>query len=201
MSKADRTRERILDAARQLLESGEPASMSAIADAAGVTRQLLYVHFDGRADLLLQLSRRIDETVRTPAVQARVDDAASAVDALRETVAVQGLIKPSINAVAAAIDRMRHDDRDAARAWDEREAARHQRCLDVTRRMRKDGRLRAGWSPESAARLVWSLTSQRAWQELVAEGDWTTAAWVRHTTRTLESTLVDETATGTTTAN
>lgn len=191
MSKAFRTRERILDATQALLERGDPStSMSAIAREAGVTRQLLYVHFDGRADLLLELSRRIDRAVRTPALQSRIDDAPSGVVALRETVAVQGAIKPRLDAVASAIDRMRATDADAAGAWDEREQARYERCLAVTRRLRREASLQSTWTPAPAARLLWSMTSQRAWQELVGVGGWSTTTWVRNTTETLERSLV-----------
>lgn len=191
MSKGDRTRQRILQAARDLLEAGAgPVSMSDIAREAGVTRQLLYVHFDGRADLLLELSRQLDAEARTPERQSRIDRADSAVDALREAVLVQGHIKPRIHGVAAAIDRLRDRDPDAAAAWNEREDARYRRCLDLTRRMRTEGVLADSLTPATAARLMWSMTSQRAWSELVDEAGWSTKTWTRHTTRALERTLL-----------
>lgn len=191
MSKAQRTRERILLAARDLLEAGAGVvAMGDIAATAGVTRQLLYVHFEGRADLLLELSRRVDTEVRTPDLQARIDEAPSAVDALREAVAVQGHIKPRIHAIVTAIDRLRPADPDATAAWEEREDARYRRCHDVTRRLRSEGALADDWTPATAARLLWSMTSQRAWSDLVEVGGWSTPRWVEHTTRALERALV-----------
>lgn len=191
MSKGDRTRQRILRAARDLLEAGDgPVSMSDIAREAGVTRQLLYVHFDGRADLLLELSRQVDAEVRTPERQSDIDSAASAVDALREAVRVQGHIKPRIHGVASAIDRLRDRDPDAAAAWTEREGARYSRCLDLARRMHAEGVLTYSFTTTTAARLIWSMTSQRAWNELVNEAGWSTRTWTRHTTCALERTLL-----------
>lgn len=166
--------------------------MGAIADEAGVTRQLLYVHFDGRADLLLELSRDVDAEVRTPERQALVDDAGTAVEALREAVRLQGYIKPQIHGVASAIDRLRYRDPDAAAAWDEREQARYRRCLVLTRRLRAEGSLVEGVSPATAARLVWSMTSQRAWSELVNDAGWSTNRWVEQTSDALRRALVTQ---------
>ncbi len=189
-SRAERTRRRILEAARELLESGaSSASMGEIAHAAGVTRQLLYVRFDSRADLLLELSRMVDAEVRTPQRQSVVDDAPDAGAALREAVALQGRIKPELAGVADAIDRLRPHDDDAASAWAERESARLDRCRAVIDRLDQDGVLDPVWTSDEAARLLWATTSQRAWRDLVVDGDWSTQQWVECTTRLLERAL------------
>ena len=164
--------------------------MGRIAREAGVTRQLLYLHFAGRADLLLELTRAVDDEVRPAAQQERVDDAPDARTALRVAVALQGRIKPRIAAVAAAIDRLRRTDPDAAAAWLEREEARYGRARRVVVRAEEEGLLRAGLDPEEAARLLWSATSQRAWEELVTDSGWSTLQWVRRTTEALERALL-----------
>lgn len=186
MSKTDETRLRILESARQLLEtSTAPVSMGQIAATAGVTRQLLYFHFEGRADLLLQLSRAVDAEARTPSLQQRIDEAPDATMALGEMVAVQGEIKPRINGIASAIDRLRATDTSAAAAWEERESARLRRVSEVIERLANEHRLAPDWTVEAASRMAWSATSQRAWNELVIEAGWTTREWVRHTTTLL----------------
>lgn len=190
MSRIDETRQRILESARQLLETSTvPVSMRQIAAAAGVTRQLLYFHFEGRADLLLQLSRSVDAEARSPALQQRIDEAPDAITALGEMVAVQGKIKPRIHGIASAIDRLRATDTSAAAAWNEREDARLRRVTAVIERLANEQRLAADWTVEAAARMTWSATSQRAWNELVIEAGWTTKEWVRHTTTLLVRSL------------
>ncbi len=179
----------VLDAARRLLEDGGEFTMGAVAQSAGVTRQLLYLHFAGRAELLLALTRVLDEEVRPLAAQQRVEGAPTGVQALREAVALQGRIKPRIAAVAAALDRMRHDDADARAAWQEREASRWQRCHAVTSRLANEERLRDELDAVAAADIFWSMTSQRTWADLVERG-WTTEQWVSYTTAVLERALL-----------
>jgi AcrR family transcriptional regulator len=188
MSKAETTRERILEATRQLLAAspGASPSMGEIANRAHVTRQLLYFHFRSRVDLLLELSRRVDAEARSPARQARVDDAADPVTALREAVALQGHVKPKIFSVASAVDQLRHSDQDAAAVWKEREDARLARCTDIIERLAEERILGERWDVSTAAHVMWSVTSLRSWEELVVDRGWSSRAWVRHTTRLLE---------------
>ena len=63
MADASITRTRILNACRALLESdaGAVTRMSDVAKAAGVSRQAVYLHFKTRAELLIALTRHIDE--------------------------------------------------------------------------------------------------------------------------------------------
>lgn len=192
MSRAEETRTRILATTRELLEraDGRPLSMGAIADAVGVTRQLLYLHFANRAQLLLEVSREADAAARTPDRQARIDSAPDAASALREAVTLQGHIKPKIHAVARAVDRLRVTDPDAEAVWREREEQRLARCRSVVRRLADEGLLRQGWTVATASQMLWSVTSLRAWEELVVESGWTTRAWVRHTTNLVERAFV-----------
>jgi AcrR family transcriptional regulator len=191
MSRSAATRQRILEAARRLLDGGDTTvSMSAIAKEAGVTRQLLYVHFASRADLLVEVTRLVDAEVRDPRRQARIDNAADGVTALHEAIALQGFIKPRIRGVAAAIGRLAATDPDAAAAWAERERARFERCADVVARLQRESVLDPRWQVATAARLLWSTTSQRAWSELIEGAGWTTRAWVQHTTALVERALL-----------
>lgn len=186
-----RTHQRIVQAARELLEAGDAqVTMGRIAGAAGVTRQLLYLHFSGRADLLLAVTRAVDEEVRPAAEQQRVDDAADARAALREAVALQGRIKPRLAGIAAALDRLRQTDTDAAAAWQEREDARYARGRDVVARLAEEGALFDGLGVDDAARLLWSATSQRSWTELVVDTGWTTQQWTQRMTQLLERALI-----------
>lgn len=192
MSRAEDTRRRILDAARALLESepGVPISMSDIASAAGVTRQLLYFHFESRTALLLEVGRVLDAEARTPELQATIDDAPDARAALRAAVRVQAAIKPRIHGVATSLEALRPTDEAAAAACEEREDARLERCRAVVDRLADEGRLSPAWKRKTAAELLWSMTSLRAWEDLVQRRRWTEKEWVRWTAAALEAALV-----------
>ena len=192
VSKIHPTKARILETTRSLLERGDDVSMGRIAEAAGVTRQLLYFHFAGRTDLFLALARSIDSTTRTSEMQGTVDDAATAADALEQAVRVQSQIKPKIHAVADAVYRLASHDEAAARAWEERESERFNRVVELVERIDREGALAEGWDSDAAARLIWAATSQLSWSQLVPTGHWTNEQWVERTSRMLKDTLLRE---------
>jgi AcrR family transcriptional regulator len=186
------TRQRILEAAKELLEAspGAPVPMTEVATRAGVSRQAVYLHFADRTSLFLEVSRQLDASLRTPARQRRVDEAPTARDALRETVALQAWLKPRLKGVATALDVLRRSDPAADAAWKEREHARLERCEQVVRRLHDEGHLADGWDVPSAARCFWAVTSQRVWDDLAMDQGWSTARYRAHLTALLEGGLV-----------
>jgi AcrR family transcriptional regulator len=186
------TRQRILEAARTLLEErpGANLSMGEVANRAGLSRQALYLHFTDRSALFLEVSRFADSTNRTPARQRRIDEAPTARDALREAIALQAWLKPRLRGVATAIDVLRRSDPAADVAWKEREHARLERCKQVVRRLHDEGELAAGWDVTAAARCLWAVTSQRVWDDLVMDQGWSTAQYRKHLTALLEAALL-----------
>jgi len=192
MSRGESTRNRILEATGELLSSrpGRLPSMSEVAAAAGVTRQLLYFHFDNRTALLVELSRLLDVRARTPRLQATIDRAPDGIAALRAAVRVQATIKPKLHGVAASLELLRPVDEGAAAACREREDARLMRCRAVIDRLAAEGTLAPGWSPADAAEMFWSMTSLRSWEDLVCRAGWTNREWTRRTTAALEAALV-----------
>jgi AcrR family transcriptional regulator len=168
--------------------------MAEIAEAAGVTRQLLYFHFENRTALLVELSRILDAEARTPQLQATIDNAPDGRAALRAAVRVQAAIKPKIHGLATSLELLRPTDEAAAAACDEREAARLDRCRAVIDRLFADGSLSLNWSRPAAAALLWSMTSLRSWEDLVTRRGWSSATWTKRTTAALEATLLDAAA-------
>lgn len=186
------TRERILRSARDLLEQepGVAVSMAQVAKQAGVSRQALYLHFADRAELLVEVSRIVDASERTPERQQRIDQAPTARDALREAVALQAWLKPRLRAVASALDILRRTDQAAAAAWREREQARLERCRLVVDRLHDEEQLQPTWTVDEAARWLWALTSQHVWEDLVIDQGWTDDQYRIHVTTILETALL-----------
>jgi AcrR family transcriptional regulator len=186
------TRARILLAARELLEKspGAPVSMGQVARHAGLSRQALYLHFADRASLFVEVSRMADTTARTPDRQRRVDQAPTARDALREAIALQAALKPELRGIATALDVLRRTDPAAGAAWKEREHARLHRCETVVTRLHAEGDLAPAWDVPTAARLLWAVTSQRVWDDLVADQGWSTRRYRTHLTAMLEAALL-----------
>ena len=186
------TRVRIVDAARELLEAnpGSPVSMNQVAGRAGVSRQALYLHFDDRTSLFLEVSRQLDARLRTPARQRRIDEAPTARAALREAVALQAWLKPRLRGVATAMDVLRRSDPAADAAWKEREHARLARCTEIIRRLHADGDLDERWDVPTAARCFWAITSQRVWDDLANDQGWTSAHYRQRLTAFVEAALL-----------
>lgn len=70
---AERNLESILDATEQLLADNASLSMSAVASAAGVSRQTLYAHFPDRKELLAAVVGRAVERWVAATTEADVD--------------------------------------------------------------------------------------------------------------------------------
>ena len=186
------TRQRILEAARDLLEArpGATIAMGEVAEGAGVSRQAVYLHFADRTSLFLEVSRLADSTARTRARQRRIDEAPTARDAFREAIALQAFLKPRLKGVATALDVLRRSDPAADAAWKEREHARLERCQQVMQRLHDEGELAPGWDVPSAAACFWAVTSQRVWDDLAMDQGWSTARYRNRITTLLEAALL-----------
>lgn len=192
MSSAVSTKRRILTATLELLQDnpGVPISMNDVAQRAGLSRQALYLHFADRTALLLEASRQADTDNRTPARQRRVDEAPTARDALREAVRLQAYLKPRLHGMTTALATLRRADPDAEAAWQERDQARLQRCRELAHRLYDEGDLRDLYTVETAAALLWALTSPAVWEDLMLNLGWTNAVYVRHIINVLENGLL-----------
>jgi hypothetical protein len=152
----------------------------------------LYLHFVDRTALFLEVSRAVDASERTPERQQRVDHAPTGRDALRQAVALQAWLKPRLHGIATALDALRPTDAAARAAWSEREYARLARCQQVVRRLHAEGDLDPRWDVATAAECMWSLTSQRVWDDLVNGRGWTAARYTTWITTFLEASLIAE---------
>ena len=184
------TRERILDAARELTEEqGAVPTMSALARAAGISRQALYLHFPDRAQLLLAFVASIDDREQLQAWIATVREADDAAGQIRAFARMQAWRNPSFAAAARALDDTRHTDPAAAAAWADRTGNRMAGAIRITERLRAEGQLDPTWAPAEAAALLWELTSFRVWDDLVNDAHIAPDRYVEIITVTTLSTL------------
>jgi AcrR family transcriptional regulator len=168
------TRDRILAATLALLDKAQgPIAMSAIAKAAGVSRQALYLVFEDRADLFIALVRYVDERRGLSEELAKIDAAPTGVAAMLVMVDLQARLNPGLKPLADALELLRRQDSAAEQAWQDRLANRLAGCRRIVARIAADGDLKPGLDPDVAADLMWSITSLRMWDDLAPQRGWT----------------------------
>jgi len=173
-SRKQRTRDRILESARQLLvERGyHGVGLEEVARAAGVSRQALYLHFNSKAELLVAMAQYNDERLGIPEILGPAREAKTALEALDAGIAAYGAIEPQIYEVARVIYAARHSDEAAETAWQDRMAARMDNIRPVIERLRAENLLAEGWTVDEAVDFVWALVSVHTYEYLVVERGW-----------------------------
>ncbi len=174
------TRSRILEAAAGLLaqSGGAGVRMSDIARRAGVSRQAVYLHFDTRAELLIAVTRHIDEAL---GLDARLEPSRAArkgAERMRAYIAFWGAYLPEIHPVARALIAMQDSDPAASEAWDGRMAALREGCAAAIAALDADGELAPVWTADIATDLFWSMLSVPVWEALTQQRGWSTEDYV-----------------------
>jgi len=181
------SRERILDTAFELVrEQGAHAvTMAGIADAAGLSRQMVYVHFRSRAGLLTAMARDHD---RRSGFAARVAEA-------RELPPVEGLERllrawlayvPEILPVARALEAAAITGEAGGDAWRNRMDDLHEQIRAAVARVD----LAPGWTAETAADWTWARVQPGPFDQLVNERGWSTEEYADRVTRSVLAELV-----------
>ena len=160
------SRSRVLDAAWDLVrrEGAEALTMAAVARASGVSRQMVYLHFENRAGLFTAMARHHDErTGFVGQVRATFDlEPAAGLEALlRAWLAYVPVILP----VARALQAAALTGADGGQAW-------HDRMRDLRSALRSAVErleLAPGWEPGDAADWLWSQVHTARWDQLVVE--------------------------------
>lgn len=191
-TRAARTRARILDAARQLLEERgyHAVGLESVAAAAGVSRQSIYIHFGSKANLLLALVADVDEREGLSQLALAVEQAPSAVEALHRFIDLVATLTPRVYRTAAVLDSARRTSPEAEAAWLDRMSSRRERCARIVSRLADEGRLAPGWSRADATDFLWATTGLRVWEDLVVHRGWSPMRFRRHLSRVLERALV-----------
>jgi AcrR family transcriptional regulator len=183
---------RILDAALALIQrrKGADVSMAEIAKASRLSRQAVYLHFADRADLMLALVRYAHEKLGAAEQLLKLEQAANGVAAMKLWVSLQARTNPRIWSVARSLEVVRRTDEAAERGWQDRLKHRLEVCRRIVTRMHNDGALKRSVTPQVSTELLWSITSLRAWEDLVLERGWTASRYEERITTLLCDALV-----------
>jgi AcrR family transcriptional regulator len=184
---------RILEAAWELvLERGTvDVTVADIAAAAGVSRQLVYFHFDNRAGLLTAMARHRDES------SGFIDEVAASrtmppAEGLEHLLRAWCDYMPTIVPVARALEASLVTGDDGGSAW-------RQRMGELRAALRMAlGRvdLAPDWTVDQAADWAWSRIQPTTWQHLVGERGWSAEEYTDRTVASLLRELLAERTSG-----
>jgi AcrR family transcriptional regulator len=174
------TRKRILETTWQLMEQqrGQGVRMRDIAEAVGISRQALYLHFASRTELLVETTRYGDEVRGVEERINRCRAAPTGVGVLEAYIEFWGNFLPEIYGIAKALLAVRETDEAAAAAWNDRMEVLRDCCRYTIEALRQDGVLAAEWDLEKATDLLWTLLSVRNWEQLTQECGWSTSEYI-----------------------
>jgi AcrR family transcriptional regulator len=181
MSNAELTKVRILETAWRLArERGLGAGVGEIAAAAGVSRQLIYVHFTSRAGLLVAMTRHQDARsgFRERAIATRNLPPREALEALVRTWC---RYLPEIMPVPLELEAALIAGEDGAAAWRDRMGELHLAFRFATGRLDAAGELAPGWTAEAAGDWAWAQVQPSSWLHLVGERGWSERDYVDRT--------------------
>jgi AcrR family transcriptional regulator len=184
------TRERILSAAWQIArERGSVQfTLAEVAVLARVSRQALYLHFDNRAGLLLEMARRIDHTSgfvsRVAAARKR-----AALPAFRQVLRLWYEHLGEILPVALALEAAAITNDEGAKAYHDRMQAWHETLRISVAALAEGGRLRKEWTVAQATDWVWARTQPTMYEYLVRQRLWRADAVAERTIRSIISDL------------
>lgn len=194
MSSGDpETRKRIMETTRQLIEEsqGKAVRLQDIAQASGISRQAIYLHFGSRVGLMVATVQYIDKaaglTERTQHIRDE-EDSLAAVDLYLDFWAAY---IPTIYGLAKQLLLLRETDEGAAAAWQDRmESLRNGPCRYLIERLEQDGRLDPEWQTEMAIDVLWTLISIQTWERLVIERGWSNEQYATKLKQIIQRVLI-----------
>jgi AcrR family transcriptional regulator len=187
------TRARILEAAWRLVKdrgAGE-VSVKEVAAAAGVSRQLVYFHYQNRAGLLLAMTHHHDlgSGFLCRVAATRALPSVPAFEAfLREWLRYLPEILPVIRALEAAY--ITGDE--GGETWQDRINDLREGCRLGLARVAADNRLAPGWTVESAADWAWARIQPSTRAHLVGMRGWDPGTYTEHTIGSLLAELTSD---------
>lgn len=186
------TRAALLGAARSLLEQDgfDALTMAAVAERAGVTRRAVYLHFASRAELVAELFDFVSEAEGLAASIEAVWASPDSVAALEEWAAHLARFHPRVLATTRAAERLHRRDPDAARHRERYLREQLGACRKLAAWLEREGRLAPGWTPQTAADMLFALISTDLLERLLDVRRWTGRRLARQLALLLRSTFV-----------
>jgi len=181
------TRWRILEAAWGLVGERRTTvgvTVAEIAAAAGVSRQLVYFHFENRAGLLAAMARHHD-------VQSGFAGRVAACEELPPGEGIEALLRawicylPEILPVARALEAAEITGEEGGAAWRDRMDSLRDVFRAAVERLAEEGTLGEDWTVKSAADWIWARGHLETWQHLVVERGWTPDEFEERTVRSI----------------
>lgn len=174
------TRARILQASLALLEKsgGKGVRLSDIAKKAGISRQALYLHFPGRAELLIATTHYLDEVKGSDARLQPSRTAQNGVNRLDAFIEAWGGYIPEIYGIAKALIAMGDADQDAKAAWQTRMQDMRDGCFAAVTALKVDDNLNEQYTVDNATNILWTLLSVPNWEQLTQECGFSQKAYV-----------------------
>lgn len=182
MSEKVSGKEKILEAALALVmkRGGADVTMAKVAKAAHMSRQAVYLHFADRSELFLAMVRHTDHKRGLELEIQHIRDAPTGLEAMRRMVSLQARSNPQIWAPARTLEAVRRTDPAVERSWQDRLQHRLAGCRAIVRHIQEDDDLLPGMDVDTAADLLWTITSLRMWEDLVVQRGWSAARYEKH---------------------
>jgi AcrR family transcriptional regulator len=181
MSSGDpKTRKRILEKTWQLMEKNhrQAVRIDDIAQAVGVSRQAVYLHFGSRAELLVATVRYVDEMHGIKDRLKSINAAQDGVELLDAFVEFWGNYIPEIHGLAKALLESRKSDAAAAAAWDDRMSELRAGCKNTIDCLIRNKELASEWKAGQAVDALWSMMSIAVWENLTIDCGWTNSEYI-----------------------
>ncbi|OGN94264.1 MAG: hypothetical protein A2Z71_10775 [Chloroflexi bacterium RBG_13_50_21] len=176
------TKKRILNETWRLLERkrGLGVRLEDVAQAVGISRQAIYLHFHSRAELLIATARHVDQMHGTDQHLAEFRQAIGGRETLQAFVDFWGNYIPEIVGLAKALMAAREGDKAAAAAWDDRMDALGEGCRCVVECLEREHLLAPWWTVPDAVDMMLGMLSVTMWEYLTVERGWSQSQYLEH---------------------
>ena len=180
-----------------MIEAGrlDDLTMAAVAAAAGVSRQTVYVQFGTRAGLLMEMVRERDAANPRRQKVAEAIASPDPVDALVKLTRALAGWWPEIHPIAQALYAAALTDDAAMAAWEDRMAHLHEFTETVVRRLAEADVLAPGWDVTVASDWLAAQLNPLGWVLLVEGSGWDQSLYEERMATIVRDVLVDPAAT------